>query len=248
MMLVSLWTPWALVVMIGVISGFHHESMIPRSHYLYRGSMTDSMRAEAPLERQEGGRRQFLGQGGVLTSSLAIGVIGSISSSEAANALVKGSSPPPPRSKQVTSGKRTCKSIDECEEIGRLKEEELFSTAETEEAQTTTKGDKYRDLKIGNGAIEVCTGSEVAVKYRVLRLGKRSRDGLSGEASPVFSLGYGEDDDSEQDTTRFTVGAFNIVPAINDGILGMKAGTLNVPWSGGRVDSSLGCWGQQRCH
>ena len=40
------------------------------------------------------------------------------------------------------------------------------------------------------------------MKYRVLRLGKRARDGVSGEASPVFSFGYGEDDDTEKDAVR----------------------------------------------
>ena len=35
-------------------------------------------------------------------------------------------------------------------------------------------------------------GDTCFIRYRALRLGKRSRDGLSGEASTVFSYGYGE--------------------------------------------------------
>jgi hypothetical protein len=37
----------------------------------------------------------------------------------------------------------------------------------------------YKDIIVGTGPKAV-SGSEVTVKYRVLRLGKRSRDGLSG--------------------------------------------------------------------
>ena len=51
---------------------------------------------------------------------------------------------------------------------------------------------------VGTGAA-IAQGSAADIKYRVLRLGKRSRDGLSGEASLVFSFGYGEDDDKESD-------------------------------------------------
>ena len=53
-------------------------------------------------------------------------------------------------------------------------------------------------------------GASVRVKYRVLRLGKRSRDGLSGEASPIFSIGYGEDDDKETDVAEFIVGQVGV--------------------------------------
>lgn len=37
----------------------------------------------------------------------------------------------------------------------------------------------YKDIIVGTGP-KAAPGSEVTVKYRVLRLGKRSRDGLSG--------------------------------------------------------------------
>lgn len=47
----------------------------------------------------------------------------------------------------------------------------------------------------GTGVKPLAEGDSCAIRYRALRLGKRSRDGLSGEASTVFSFGYGEDDD-----------------------------------------------------
>lgn len=56
-------------------------------------------------------------------------------------------------------------------------------------------GDRYRDIVVGSGGKALADGDTCAIRYRALRLGKRSRDGLSGEASTVFSFGYGEDDD-----------------------------------------------------
>jgi len=140
---------------------------------------------------------------------------------EPASALVKGSAPPPKKSK---SERGSCKSIDECEAAGEKRSEELFADSEDgENVQKTSKGDRFKDIVIGEGA-EVGFGSEVSMKYRVLRLGKRSRDGLSGEASPVFSLGYGEDDDKETDVVTFFVNQGNVVPAIDAGLVGMKQG------------------------
>lgn len=55
-------------------------------------------------------------------------------------------------------------------------------------------------------------------RYKALRLGKRSRDGLSGEATVVFSYGYGfEDDDKEGDTLSVTLGQSNLIPALASG-------------------------------
>ena len=55
-------------------------------------------------------RRQLLG--GLATCSTAL-------APTLANALVKGSAPPPKASR---GEKRTCKTIDECEEVGRQRE------------------------------------------------------------------------------------------------------------------------------
>jgi FKBP-type peptidyl-prolyl cis-trans isomerase len=92
-------------------------------------------------------------------------------------ALVKGSSPPP---KKAKSERGTCKTIDDCQDIGDKREEELFANSDDEAAvKKTAQGDRFKDITIGEGA-EVAFGSIVTLKYRVLRLGKRSRDGVSG--------------------------------------------------------------------
>ena len=156
-------------------------------------------------------------------------------------ALVKGSAPPP---KKVKTERGTCKTIDECEAVGRQREEELFGTTSGDDVniRKTEKGDRYKDIVVGGGPVATL-GSNVTIKYRVLRQGKRSSDGLSGEASPVFSRGYGEDDDTEKDTVNFVLGQENIVPAIDAGIVGMQAGgrrRINVdPRRGWKLPDSL---------
>ena len=108
--------------------------------------------------------------------------------------------------------------------MGRQREAELFgSTDDAADVQKTAAGDRYKDIVVGEGPV-ASPGSQVAIKYRVLRQGKRSSDGLSGEASPVFSRGYGEDDDSEKDTVTFSVGQGNVVAAVDAGIVGMRPG------------------------
>lgn len=135
-----------------------------------------------------------------------------------ARALVKGSTPP---KKKSTVEKRTCKSVDECEEIGELREAETFQKELPFE--TTKDGVRYRDVEEG-AAPAVAKGDIVNVKYRVMRLGKRSSDNLSGEASPVFSLGYGEDDDDDDDVLTAKVGARELIPALDSAIVGLRTG------------------------
>jgi len=139
-----------------------------------------------------------------------------------ARALVKGSAPPPKTEKRERSN---CKSVDECEALGEQRTNELFGKSEDDaDVEKTAQGDRFKDLVVGDGPDIVDRGATVQVKYRVLRLGKRSSDGLSGEASPIFSLGYGEDDDKESDVSEFYIGQGNVVPAIEAGLLGMRAG------------------------
>lgn len=65
----------------------------------------------------------------------------------------------------------------------------------------------------------VTRGDVVKLKYRVMRLGKRSSDNLSGEASPVFSLGYGEDDDTTSDVLTARVGTGELIEALDSAIV-----------------------------
>lgn len=146
-----------------------------------------------------------------------------------AEALVKGVAPPEgygrgggKKDLSLTDDGRRITNKQEALEIGREREAKLFDK-EDGKFEVTEDGERYRDIKVGDGE-EVGEGSAVSIKYRVLRLGKRSRDGLSGEASLVFSYGYGEDDDKESDMLAITVGESALVPALESAIYGMKEG------------------------
>ena len=137
------------------------------------------------------------------------------------HALVKGSAPPPRKKAGAATEKRTCRDIDECEALGEKRTAEQFG--EELPFFTTAEGVRWRDVSEGAGPT-VRKGDAVALKYRVMRLGKRATDNLSGEASPVFSLGYGEDDDSEKDFLKAKVGGGVLIPALDSALVGMKAG------------------------
>ena len=83
------------------------------------------------------------------------------------------------------------------------------------------------EREVGSGERAVKQGEEVTVYYKVLKLGKRSYDGLSGEGTVVFSRGYGyEDDESAARQKSFiaTVGASGNIAAFNDAVIGMRIG------------------------
>ncbi|KAG8464847.1 hypothetical protein KFE25_010215 [Diacronema lutheri] len=150
----------------------------------------------------------------------ALGAAAVLLPSETAFALVKGSAPPKGGTKRARSA---CSSVDECRELGDAKEAELFADIDPARIKVTAAGDRYIDLDVGTGAA-LAEGSVARVRYRVLRLGKRARDGLSGEGSPIFSLGYGEDDDQPGSALDLTIGKGNVVAALDAGLRGMRAG------------------------
>jgi hypothetical protein len=161
-----------------------------------------------------------------LLGGAALAVLGGASP---AQALVKGV--PPPEGYGRGGGKKdlglddTGKKItnkQDALEIGREREAKLFDK-DSGKFEATEEGDRFREVTTGKGA-EVGEGSKVSIKYRVLRLGKRSRDGLSGEASLVFSYGYGEDDDKESDVLDIVVGETALIPALDSAIYGMREG------------------------
>jgi hypothetical protein len=146
-----------------------------------------------------------------------------------AGALVKGVAPPAGYGKKreqdlsVSSDGKKITNKQDALEIGREREAALFEEEGKKPVFKTEDGDRFRDEVEGDGE-EVGEGSVVSIKYRVLRLGKRSRDGLSGEASLVFSYGYGEDDDKESDLLTITVGDDALIPALDSAIYGMRQG------------------------
>jgi len=176
-------------------------------------------------------------------SFLQTAIIGSCSSlifPQPSNALVKGNSPPPP--KKVGGGAKKCgNNLEECQEKAELlaSEQEQKMLAEAAPVDVTKKGTRYVDVNEDGTRITVETtetdtvakdGDFITVYYKVLKLGKRSYDGLSGEGTVVFSRGYGlEDDEDPKDTKKksfqFQLGDTTIIKALNDAVPGMKAGT-----------------------
>ena len=108
-----------------------------------------------------------------------------------ANALVKGVAPP--TKSKPASGKPKCTNVEECQAMAQLKEQEQRDIQdEGPPPKVTAAGTKYRDIDSGDndaGSIIVKEGDEVTMYYKILKLGKRSYDGLSGEGTVVFSRG-----------------------------------------------------------
>jgi len=119
------------------------------------------------------------------TAAVALSAI----QTQPADALVKGNAPTP---KKVPSDERKCRNLEECQEqaeIAASKAEEE-ARANMVPASVTSKGTRYRvlvDAKEGSPVAK--EGDQANIYYKVLKLGKRSYDGLSGEGTVVFSRG-----------------------------------------------------------
>ena len=144
-----------------------------------------------------------------------------------ASALVKGV-PPPPSSK-VGDNKPKCRSVDECQDLAEQRERDQAAAAASSSAASKTQaGVRYLDFQEGSGRT-ARVGDDVKLYYKVLKLGKRSYDGLSGEGTVVFSRGYALEDDERvpgDKSFRTTVGAVNNVMALNEALVGMKEGGI----------------------
>lgn len=157
-------------------------------------------------------------------SFIAVG--GIVASCQPAHALVKGVAPPPPKK---SGEKPKCTNVEECQALAEIREQELREKEELgPPPKVTAGGVRYRDIDDGTVG-EVKEGDTVQLYFKVLKLGKRSYDGLSGEGTVVFSRGYGlEDDEKKAGDKSFTtvVGNMNNVAALNDALVGMKQGGL----------------------
>jgi FKBP-type peptidyl-prolyl cis-trans isomerase len=160
-----------------------------------------------------------------------------VSSSQPVNALVKGVAPPPKKS--VGDNKPKCTNVEECQAMADKRSDEERAKEESGPPPLVTKtGIKYRDLEAGVTTLDddgndisltVKDGDDVDVYFKVLKLGKRSYDGLSGEGTVVFSRGYGlEDDETKAGQKAFqtTIGGFNNIAALNEALVGMKVDGL----------------------
>ena len=111
--------------------------------------------------------------------------------STAALALVKGVAPPPPKStKGATSEKPKCTNVDDCQAMAEQREQQLKEEEQQgPPPEITQGGTRYRDVVKGTGNVQVQPGDQVTLFFKVLKLGKRSYDGISGEGTVVFSRG-----------------------------------------------------------
>jgi len=171
------------------------------------------------------------GIGAVLTTTSAV-----VAVSSPANALVKGVAPPP---KKSVGDKPKCTNVEECQAMADKRADEERAKEESGPPPLVTKGGtKYRDLDAGittldddgnDVSLTAKDGDNVEVYFKVLKLGKRSYDGLSGEGTVVFSRGYGlEDDETKAGEKSFqtTIGGFQNIVAMNEALLGMKLNGL----------------------
>lgn len=153
-------------------------------------------------------------------------------------ALVKGNAPPPKKKASDGGGEAAkCRNVEECEEMAE-KREALRMEQEAERAAAGPKprvvgGTKYVDV-VDDGATSADenarvakAGDSVEVHYKVLKLGKRSYDGLSGEGTVVFSRGYALEDDEKvpgDHSFQFALGDTRVIKALNDAVPGMAMG------------------------
>lgn len=195
--------------MIGFVSGGVASSGNRAVRVGLRTSVCSARRNGGDLNRREALR---IGLGVVLGGWAAL---------DRSEALVKGSTPPKDFAKRE-SGNRAS-NITEAREIGAAKETELFGEVGGGDFKVGPDGDRYRDIVEGTGKM-IENGSEVDVRYRVLKAGKRSPDGLEGEGSLVFSLGYGEDGDKPGDVITVKAGDENLIAALRNTFEGMREG------------------------
>jgi len=168
-----------------------------------------------------------------LTSSAALW----INTAQPSNALVKGNAPPPKKS--ASSEERKCRNVEECQEQAEraeaIKAQQEAEKAASNPPKVTSRGTKYLDIVEEEGSATSASdkiakeGDTVEVHYKVLKLGKRSYDGLSGEGTVVFSRGYALEDDEKvvgDHSFKFTIGDKQVISALNDGVPGMAVGGL----------------------
>jgi len=190
-------------------------------------SSTSTVTATTAINRRNVLRKSIL-------FTVATGVAANLPSPEKAHALVKGNAPPP---KKVSSAEeRKCRNVEECQEmaerLAKIQEEE--AKANMTPASVTSRGTRYRDVMEatpsdnGSSLQLAKQGDQATIYFKVLKLGKRSYDGLSGEGTVVFSRGYGLEDDEQKPGDKnfqFVIGDNQVIAALNDAIIGQAVGS-----------------------
>jgi len=175
-----------------------------------------------PADETEPGRRPRR-EAVAGTAAMLIAVF-TLGAARPSGALVRGNAPPKDGYKNY-SKKANCANKEDCQEIGREREKEEFGTTEDVKYEKTSSGARFKDVTKGSPEAGVAvSGSVVRLRYRVMRSGKRASDGLSGEASTIFSLGYGEDDGPKNAVLTSTLGEGQLIKALDEGLVGMAVG------------------------
>jgi hypothetical protein len=155
----------ASAILIGSASAFHTPT---------QSTVRDT---KLHLSNKDLTRKNFIA---LSTATIASTILPSPSS-----ALVKGNAPPP--KKKPEEGERKCRNVEECQEMAE-KQEAARQQAALQEAEASgikpvvVGGTKYLELESGDG-VKAKEGDGVEVYFKVLKLGKRSYDGLSGEGT-----------------------------------------------------------------
>ncbi|CAM9436649.1 unnamed protein product, partial [Chrysoparadoxa australica] len=209
--------------LLGSASAFHQS---PPRRCLRPLAARNTAANEAPSSLINPTGTALAGRRAVLKRAVAsFTLAATLGKGNGATALIKGNAPPPTYNKKKEKKDERFKSMTEAEEFGQKKEDQMMSqTAEQAAFSRTKSGVRYRDITEGSGGKAVKEDSTVSIRYRVLKLGKRSYDGLSGEATLVFSYGYGEDDDKEGSSVKATLGQHQLVGAVEDAMVGMTVG------------------------
>jgi len=167
------------------------------------------------------------------SSAAATAILLPFVSPKEASALVKGNAPPPKKDKSGGLEKK-CVNVEECQDLAETKSqlEADLAKANAIPPKVAPKGTKYldvgTDVAASDSAVEAKAGDSVEVHFKVLKIGKRSYDGLSGEGTVVFSRGYGLEDDEKvpgDKSFKFKLGDPSVVGALNDAVPGMREGT-----------------------
>jgi hypothetical protein len=177
--------PWQTFGILVYLAVFVNAWISPQQRLTHLRNADVFLQCQFEQDQLQKGRRNLLA-----TSTSFVGLI--LLSPRRSDALVKGVAPPPKIAKTTTdtNSKPKCTNVEECQAMAERREQELKEEEERlPPPQITKEGTRFRDIQLGEGDYQVEIGDVVKMYFKVLKLGKRSYDGISGEGTVVFSRG-----------------------------------------------------------